>query len=163
MAFQSTHGWIPSGAKRSTREVNRSILPLRSSPCQCWKTLNRWFTHSRLSEHDWRAEPSWGLWRWRRQGLSTGNYNTELRKPWEGRGRGVSNSMSISRKISQSYFSFSFKLFILYWGIANTTMLWQFPVSSEETQPYIYMYPFSLKTPSYPSWHITLSRVPCAV
>jgi hypothetical protein len=25
------------------------------------------------------------------------------------------------------------------------------------------MYPFSLKLPSYPGWHITLRRVPCAI
>ena len=29
--------------------------------------------------------------------------------------------------------------------------------------PYICMYPFSLKFPSYPGCHITLSKVPCAV
>ena len=27
----------------------------------------------------------------------------------------------------------------------------------------MYIYPFSLKTPSHPGWHITLSRVPCAI
>ena len=33
----------------------------------------------------------------------------------------------------------------------------------EGTQPYIYMYPFCLKHPSHPGWHITLSRVPCGM
>jgi len=31
------------------------------------------------------------------------------------------------------------------------------------TQPYIYMYPFSPSHDSHPGWHITLSRVPCAI
>ena len=35
-------------------------------------------------------------------------------------------------------------------------------MNSEGTQPYIHMYPFFPK-PSYPGWHITLSRVPCAI
>jgi len=30
-------------------------------------------------------------------------------------------------------------------------------------QPYLYMYSFSPKLPSYPGCHITLSRVPCAM
>ena len=30
-------------------------------------------------------------------------------------------------------------------------------------KPYIYMYPFSSKTPSHPGYHITLSRVPLHV
>ena len=36
-------------------------------------------------------------------------------------------------------------------------------VNSEGTQPYIYMYPFSPKLPSYPACDITLSRVLCVI
>ena len=36
-----------------------------------------------------------------------------------------------------------------------------FQVDSKGTQPYIYIYPFSPKLPSYPDCHVTLSRVPC--
>ena len=35
-------------------------------------------------------------------------------------------------------------------------------MDSKETQPYIYIYPFYLKHPSYTGCHITLSRVPYA-
>ena len=42
------------------------------------------------------------------------------------------------------------------------TMLWEFQVGSEETQPYI-LNPFSPKLPSHPGCHITWSRVPCAI
>ena len=42
-------------------------------------------------------------------------------------------------------------------------MLGQFQVHSKGTQPYIYMYPFFPKLPSHPGYHITLSRVPCAI
>ena len=34
---------------------------------------------------------------------------------------------------------------------------------SKGTQLYIYMYPLSPKLPSHPGYHITLSRVPCAI
>ena len=30
-------------------------------------------------------------------------------------------------------------------------------------QPYVHMYPFSFKLPSYPGCHITLNRLPCAI
>ena len=36
-------------------------------------------------------------------------------------------------------------------------------MNSEGTQPHIYIYPFSLKLPSHPGWHITLRRVPRAI
>ena len=54
-----------------------------------------------------------------------------------------------------------FKLSILYWGNNWLTMLWEFQVNSEGTQPSMYMYPFSPKSPSHPGCHMTLSRVPC--
>ena len=34
---------------------------------------------------------------------------------------------------------------------------------SKGTQPYIYMYPFSLKLAFLADGHITLSRLPCAI
>ena len=44
------------------------------------------------------------------------------------------------------------------------TMLWYFQsLSREGTQPHIYTHPFSPKPTSHPGWHITLSRVPCAI
>ena len=36
-------------------------------------------------------------------------------------------------------------------------------MDSKGTQSYIFMYPFSPKLHSYPGYHITLSRVPCAI
>jgi len=36
-------------------------------------------------------------------------------------------------------------------------------VVSKGTQTYIFRYPFSLKLPSHPGYHISLSRVPCAI
>ena len=49
------------------------------------------------------------------------------------------------------------------WTTANSqlTMLWEFQVNSEGTQPYIYMYPFSPKLCSHPGCHITLSSYLC--
>ena len=67
-------------------------------------------------------------------------------------------SVHIWLAISLSFFTFS--LLILCWGIVlytTTTMLWSFQVNSEGTQPYTYVYPFSLKLPSHPGWLITLS------
>ena len=40
------------------------------------------------------------------------------------------------------------------------TMLWEFQVGSEETQPYI-LNPFSPKLPSHLGYKMTLSRIPC--
>ena len=48
-------------------------------------------------------------------------------------------------------------------GHSQLTMVKQFQVNCEGTQPYINMYPFSPKLPSHPGCHITLSRVPCAI
>ena len=45
----------------------------------------------------------------------------------------------------------------------NQLTMWWFQTNSEGTQPYIYMYPFSLKPLFHPGWHIPLSRVPCAI
>ena len=52
------------------------------------------------------------------------------------------------------------KLFYFVSGYSRLTMLWQFQLNNQGTQPYIYMYPFSPKLPSHPGCHITLSRVP---
>ena len=51
------------------------------------------------------------------------------------------------------------------WLNSNSTwlMLWYFQVDIEGSQAYIYTYPFSSKLPSHPGWHITLSKVPCAI
>ena len=47
------------------------------------------------------------------------------------------------------------------WGRASEkTMLWWFQVDRKDTQPHIYMYPFSPKWPFHPGCHIVLSRVP---
>ena len=44
-----------------------------------------------------------------------------------------------------------------------STVLWQLQVSSERTQPHVYMHLFSSKPRSEPGWHKTLSKVPCAM
>ena len=41
-------------------------------------------------------------------------------------------------------------------------VLLQFQVNNKGTQPYVYMHP-KPQTLSHPGWHITLSRVPCAM
>ena len=48
-------------------------------------------------------------------------------------------------------------------GYNRLTMLWQFQVDSQGTQPSMYMDPFSPKLPSHSRCHITLSRIPCAI
>ena len=62
-----------------------------------------------------------------------------------------------------SFFSFFIFFNIFYFVLSWFTTLWSFQANSEGTQPYIYMYPFSPKVPSYPGCHITLNRVPCAI
>jgi len=52
------------------------------------------------------------------------------------------------------------KHFVL--GYSQLTM-WYSHLNSEGTQPYIHMCPFSPECPSYPGWHITLSRVPYVI
>ena len=54
------------------------------------------------------------------------------------------------------------KTFYFVLGYSRLTM-WSFQANSEGTQPHSYMYPFSLVTPLPPSWHMALSRVPCAI
>ena len=61
------------------------------------------------------------------------------------------------------FFFFKLKPFYLVLGYSWLTMLWQFRVNSKGTQSYIYLYPFSPQTSPHPGWHITLSRVPCAM
>ena len=62
----------------------------------------------------------------------------------------------------------TFLFFVFFWtfyfvlGYSRLTMLWQFQVNSEGTQPHIYVRPFSPKRPSQPGCHVTSSRVPCA-
>ena len=59
----------------------------------------------------------------------------------------------MSKLLFQGFFVFLCLTFyfILEWGWL--TMLWQFQVDSKGIQPYIYMYPFSLKLPSHPGCH----------
>ena len=64
------------------------------------------------------------------------------------------NGKSLKQTLLLSFLTFYFIL-----EYSQLTMLLQFQVDSKGTQPYIYMYPFSPKSPSHPGCHITLSRV----
>ena len=50
-----------------------------------------------------------------------------------------------------------------YWGTVDFNNLVVVSGEQPRDSPYIYMYPFSLKPPAHPGWHVTLSRVPCAI
>ena len=54
---------------------------------------------------------------------------------------------------------FSKLYFVL--GCSRWTRLGQFQMDSKGAWPYIYMYPISLKLPSHPGCHTTLSRITC--
>ena len=75
---------------------------------------------------------------------------------------------SVSTDIGKCWEKENYLFFVFFWtfyfvlGYSRLTMLWQFQVNREGTQPHIYVYPFSPKLPSQPGCHITLSRVPCA-
>ena len=56
-----------------------------------------------------------------------------------------------------------FYTFYFVLGYSWSTMLRQFQVNRDGTQPYVYVCPFSPGTPCRPGCHLTLSRVPCAL
>ena len=59
----------------------------------------------------------------------------------------------------RSFGSLFFFTFYFILGYSQLTMLWQFQVNSEGTQPYLY--PFSPKLPSHPGCHTALSSSLC--
>ena len=56
--------------------------------------------------------------------------------------------------------SFFFLTFYFVLGYSLLTILWWFQANKEGTQPYMYMYLFSLSIPSHPGCHVTLGLVP---
>ena len=67
-----------------------------------------------------------------------------------------SSSSNVPLRMQDIYFFLTLNILFCF-GINRLTMLWEFQVNSEETQPYIYMYPFSPKLPSHPGCSISLN------
>ena len=61
------------------------------------------------------------------------------------------------------YICFLFLYFLLCIGVLPINNIVIVSSKQQETQPDIYMYPFSPKLPSHPVFQITVNRVPCAI
>ena len=148
---------LPWGYQAQGRKhTSMPIFKCRSRDLAPRKVRRKAVATAKKSENSYQAELP----------CHTGNRTTMLPPPFRGSLAGF--HMHCNRPVWMSkllfwgvfvFLSLTFD-FILEWGWL--TMLWQFQVDSKGIQPYIYMYPFSLKLPSHPGCQNIEQSSPCS-